>query len=393
MGDNVDQSNSNKISPAERMAQVLLCLLVAAQYIEHLNFMPLTITQLLGFLLAGAFFLEKNFWKRPDPVFWYLLLFFAVFTFSTLWYLDEIPFLFQDVAIVKIFTLLQSLVLCYISFCLFTRQQTKRFVIYSIFIAAAVISILVLLGIGLTEVTGRFSFGELDQNAMAILIGLGIVTALYLATSDKWLIYRVVALISLLPMVWFLVSTGSRGGMLATGAGIVAYFIRSRKILTWFFGAMIIITLLWQVSSIDIAFFRWEKTIQIGDTANREEIFISSWEQFKERPLLGRGDVNAYIDLGAYFNSIEKGFHNELFWILNSTGVVGGFFIFWVFWKVLQNIWYDKESWCQNINMAFFVLLGLVCMNVEFHNRKIFWVLLAFLLSRTLRNDHGQEDE
>ena len=149
--------------------------------------------------------------------------------------------------------------------------------------------------------------------------------------------------------------------------------------------------LLWQIFSSEISFDRWERSLRAGDTANREQILIFSWEQFKQRPWLGRGDVNAYIDLGAYFNKMEVGFHNELFWVLNSTGVVGGIFIFCVFYKTAQKIWHGKETWCQSINLAFFVMLGIACMSVEVHNRKIFWVILAFLLSGTLRKVHGQK--
>jgi O-antigen ligase len=386
------QTNTNKFFPLERTAQILLCLLALTQYAEHFRFMPFTITWLFGFMLAAVFLLEKRIWKRPDPVFWYLCIISGVFVFSVIWHLNEIPALIQDSANQKVLTLLQSVVLYYFSYCLFAKEQTQRYFLIAIFIGSLIVSSLSIFGIVAAGNYGdRRGFGEMDVNVLASIIGFGIVTAIHFVIKNKSIVIKLIASSGMLLMMWLLVSTGSRGGMLATGVGMVAYFIRLRKVTDWFIGTMVVIILVALALSSEIAFSRWERVYKMGDYANRDVILHESWELFKENPVLGRGDVNASLELGVRLGEPQMGTHNELLWALTSTGLVGGLFVILVVWKVIRKTWNDRVSWRHSISAAYLVLLGIVCMSIEFHDRKIFWIILAFLVRGMVTNDHGRK--
>ncbi len=372
---------NNKISSVERIAQIILLLLTVMQYFEHFRFMPFTITQVTGFALAGVFFLDLHIWMRPNAVFWNLFNFNIIFIYSTMWYLNELSIFNQELAIGKIITLVQCLVLFYFCFCLFEREQTQRFFLSAVFLGALISSCLTLLGIGLTERVGvaRFSFGGLDENIMAGLIGLGIIGGIYLLFDNKNKFTKICIGSGLIIMIMFLTSTGSRGGMLATAVGIVGYFGYSRKKTKWVLGIIVLAILLWQISSSEMASSRWENTIQTGDTANRENIFYSSWQLFIDNIWIGRGDINSYNKLGIRFGQAEVGFHNEILWVLCSTGVIGACFIFQVLWKICKNVWSDHISWRSGVSMAYLLLVGVLILSLEIHHQKIFWIILAFL--------------
>lgn len=383
----------NNINSIERIAQIILLLLTGMQYFEHFKFMPFTITQITGLALTGIFFIDLRMWKRPNMVFWNLFIFNWVFIFSTILYLNELTIFNQDLAIGKILTLMQSLVLYYFSYCLFARDQTQRYFLLVIFLGALISSCLTLIGIGLTERVGieRFSFGGLDENIMAGLIGLGIIAGIYLLFEYNNKIINIPIISGLIIMIMFLISTGSRGGMLATIVGIGGYFGRSRKKSKWVLGAIILAIIFWQISSSEMASTRWENTIQTGDTANRENIFYSSWQLFMDNIWIGRGDINSYYKLGIHFGQAEVGFHNEILWVLCSTGIIGACFIFPVLWKICKNVWSDYISWRSGVSMAYLLLATVLSLSLEIHHRKIFWIILAFLARGSIHENNTLE--
>ena len=86
-----------------------------------------------------------------------------------------------------------------------------------------------------------------------------------------------------------LVQTGSRGGLIALCAGLAAFVTRGGGVLTKLRNALgillVVAFLLWVASQSEIMRARFERTLEEGDLARREQIYPSAWGMFQERPL------------------------------------------------------------------------------------------------------------
>jgi O-antigen ligase len=186
-----------------------------------------------------------------------------------------------------------------------------------------------------------------------------------------------------------LVQTGSRGALLALGAGLMTFVLRGGSVwskLRNILGILIVASFfVWVGYESDITRQRIERTLEDGDLARREQIYPNAWQMFQEKPIIGWGPITSTYELGSRLGHIDedtKNPHNLILYALVSTGLLGAIPLFagiafavWAAWKArpgpqgilplamvvavlaanLSNLWlFNKLHW---IVMAY----GLAC--------------------------------
>jgi O-antigen ligase len=362
--------------------EALLLLLVVGEYFDHIELLPFTLTKTFGYALAVVFVLDHKMWRRPTWFFLWILAFTAAFTFSTSYNISEIPlYTWQAWQTVK--TLVQCVILVYICYTLFSDSQTQQNMLYATVVGSSVVAVLGLLGIAVTEGNERQTFADLDQNFLTVILGIGVVSSFHFILTLKSIVWRMVHGAAGIIMMMFAIPAASRGGQLAIIAGLIAYFVRSKKIWVWLIGIVFLVSFLELIKHNSVAWERTQNALYNRDTAGREEILKESWSLFLERPFLGYGSFNGYEYLGQRLGKYGIcAFHNQVLWVMNSTGLVGSAFALFAFVCVILQIASDKRLQEQKIKYAMLALMVVAGLSLEIQHRKIMWVLLALCVSR-----------
>ena len=104
-------------------------------------------------------------------------------------------------------------------------------------------------------------------------------------------------------------------------------------------------------------------------------------EMFKERPLIGWGPVHHLYELGSRFGVLKLDTHNLYLWLLTETGLLGAipFFIgLGICWSAA---WKARDGIQGILPTAMIVFLLTINMAGTWHNRKLFWIVLAYGLA------------
>lgn len=379
---------------AAGLTGLVLGCLVFAEYFDHVRFMDVAITKLIGGLLLALFLVQPRLWRRPARTFGFVALLVALFACTTAWYVGEIRGQ-ESQAVHAVSVLVQSLILGHISFCLCSvRPRTVREILVAIYLGAATVGLLTAAGLGATEQhAGRLSFFELDENALMMFLGLGIVVGYHFTVATPCGAWRL-PVIAFLPIIgWVGMAAGSRGGILGLVAGLLSYTMSSRRLVPTIIAAAAVALGVQLTAAMPFLLDRWEKALYDGDTAGRIDIFEESVAQFLERPWFGRGATNGYVDLGYRLRAeVDIGYHNEILWVLCSTGVVGLVVASLGAMRLAAAVANDPSTSGRSLKTALLVLVFVSAMTVELHHRKIVWVILGLAASVAPAEGAGRGD-
>jgi len=124
--------------------------------------------------------------------------------------------------LVRVFSQIQLLALTLITYWILQNSDSKTYIwVLRSYVVGTVGSMLigVIKGVSMTEtLSGRYEgAGEMriDPNGLCVLVGLGVITSLYLLVRDKSLLWRLFYLAAITYLPIMMVKTGSRGIMLA----------------------------------------------------------------------------------------------------------------------------------------------------------------------------------
>jgi O-antigen ligase len=126
---------------------------------------------------------------------------------------------------------------------------------------------------------------------------------------------------------------------------------------------------------------RWEHTLFKGDLAKRDKIMPRAWDMFLEKPLLGWGPVSNLVELGSREGMPSRDTHNVYLWVLTETGLLGAIPFFAGLWLSLRAAWRARFGSEGTLPMAMLVCLLIINMGITWHNRKIFWLTMAYVLA------------
>lgn len=343
-----------------------------------------SLSKLAGIMFIATALLQPQvcFRKPPKPI-WCFLSYILVCVFLASLHATKA----MGTIYIRLFTLVMMVVLFWVSYSLLQHKTIVKGALLTLIVSCVLLATVMIGGGGMAVDQGRVTALSQNANALAATLSLGLLALLGLAhgrdDTDRrigllvWLSFGFLAVA--------IVSTGSRGPMLGLLAGILLLTMKRGNSALRFklclFVAMAIAVLVWASYENDAVRLRWEKAFMKGNLSRREEIIPEAWNMFMERPLLGWGPVSHYVELGARFDRPSLDTHNLYLWIMTEAGLLGAipFFIgLWLCWRAAWNATYGPEG---SLPMAMLTCLLILNLSGSEHNRKLFWVVLAYSLA------------
>ncbi len=347
---------------------------------------------ILGALLVMTTLLQPGIFLRwPPRAFW---CFFAYLYFSIAIAPLE-PAIYRDEVIGKIFLLSQLTILSWIAFSLMRDEGVARTALLTLVVACGLLSLLQVLGVAAqaTDIGAQAervtAFG-FHPNNLARILTLGVLAAVGLAYAHtkpifrpRFLVWPLVVLVGIA-----LVQTGSRGALLALGAGLMCFVLTGRSFLTKVrnvTGVLLVMGFfVWAGFQFEGTRIRFEKTLEDGDLARREQIYPISWEMFQERPLLGWGAIESTYELGGRLGHIDedtKNPHNLILYGLVSTGILGAIPLFLGTGLAVWAAWKSRRGPHGVLPLALITAVLVANMSGLWLFNKLHWLVMAYAVA------------
>jgi O-antigen ligase len=350
--------------------------------------------------ITGSLFLLTTFlqpgacYRRTHPALNWLMGYVFVFASLAVWH--GWP---DTVAVAQLFLfLLQAYLVAWATYNLMQRDEIAHKALWWFVAACIVHALLPLFGVErgvLTEsATGAervAAFGQ-DPNYAAVLMSAGLLITLGLTHGPVSVTMRrrVIAWGIAFLLAASVVSTGSRGGLLALAASVVAFALRPGRgsRLRGAFIALIVLGVLAQeVRTSYVMRKRIEMTAQGSGMAGRELLFPAFWQMFLERPVHGWGPVkNQYevvrraTDLNLREDQVAKDPHNLFLELLTATGLLGAVPFFIALALCGRAAWRARWGPYGTLPLALLALFLVANVGLNQVVHKPFWVFLAFIM-------------
>lgn len=287
-------------------------------------------------------------------------------------------------------TVLQNLILFWISFNLMREEGVARGVFYSLITSVTTLSVLALIGIGITRAAWQDAFrvtaAQYDPNALGYLLVVTIFAAFGLAFGGRlnswkmkflaWPLFFVLASL--------LVASGSRGAMVCAAAGLLAFVTKYEnfwaKLRTSALIGVITAAALALVLGSAIAVLRWKATLA-GHLGTRPQLVALSGQMFLERPVVGWGAWEHLVELGKREGkrSPIRDTHNDLMWALTATGLVGTIPVLWAVFTLIGGAWRARRGVRGVVPFVLLVAALTMSLSVTVHKRKITWLIFGYV--------------
>jgi O-antigen ligase len=185
-----------------------------------------------------------------------------------------------------------------------------------------------------------------------------------------------------------IVQTGSRGGLLALGAGLGVFALKEGAVSTKirnasmvFVGLMFFLALVMQS---DISNQRFQNAMEDGDLARRDVIYPLAWKMIKQKPLTGWGVKTSEYELGARVGHPEeesKNPHNLILYVLISVGLVGAIPVFWGLYLTGLAAWRARAGSRGVLPLSLLITVLIANMSGVWLNNKMHWFVVAYVLA------------
>jgi O-antigen ligase len=129
---------------------------------------------------------------------------------------------------------------------------------------------------------------------------------------------------------------------------------------------------------------RFERTLNEGSLANREEIYPEAWGMFLDKPLLGWGPTINMWELGSRVGERDHPFrdtHDLLLEVLTVTGALGAIPFFAGILLCLRAAWKARHGPAGVLPLALLVFILVSNIGANLLYSKITWIVLAYALA------------
>jgi O-antigen ligase len=366
-------------------------LFIATIPFETINLgIPIEITAIsLGILFLTLILQPQLVFRRAPAAYLCFFAYFIVFTAQILLNPTVDEFRSQWVLVV----VTQLILMSWVAFNLMRSERVARYALLTLALACLAMTILQLSGLASTAAgsrAGRVSALGFHPNNLARILSLGLLCLVGLAYGQRkslirplYLVWGAIVLIGV-----SVVQTGSRGGLLALGAGVMVFAMRKGTI------AVRIRNLFLVAAS--IAFFafialesentkqRFEEALDEGDLARRQQIYPTAWAMFNEKPLTGWGPVTAEYELGtrlANEDETSKNAHNMLLQAMITTGLLGSIPLFIGTALAFLGAWKARNGPRGVMPLALITTVIVANMSGNWLGNKLHWLVLAYAVS------------
>jgi O-antigen ligase len=343
---------------------VLLLLALLQPYISFRHF-PAALWCFIAYLYVGALsLLLRNAWSDGD----------ARWAFAVI---------------------LQLAFFFWLAYNLMRQEQVVRGALLALIASCLMLSVLQTVGLAIPTITrralvDRFASFGLDPNQLACILSLGLLAlvGLTFGSSRSTLLHRFLVWPLYVLVAATIVQTGSRGGILAFAAGLITLLLgkgtvwdKTRNLLIVLLGITMVVLITFQSDAVSK---RFDKTLDTGDLAAREQIYPAAWQMFLEKPLLGWGihtntyEIEARVAMANY-NTLDA--HNLILYVLTSAGLVGAIPFFLGIGLCALGAWKARAGPYGGLPFAMTVTLLMADMSASGLRWKHHWLILAFALA------------
>jgi O-antigen ligase len=240
--------------------------------------------------------------------------------------------------------------------------------------------------------SGRLSGMGQNPNSLAANLALGIlsVVGLTYGTNKRILKFRSLYLVLIPLMGVCLINTTSRGGFMALGVGLLAFVLKRGdarlKIKSLTAVLILLLFFVWGSYYSGSMWNRYQKTIEDGNMAEREEIFPDAWEMFLEKPLIGWGPVNNNYELATRTaeegrENLQRDTHNLWLEVLTATGLVGAIPFFAGVWICSRAAWKARAMTFGALPVVLMITMFVLNASMNWIQSKQAWLVFAFALA------------
>jgi len=348
-------------------------------------------TILGGLLLLSTLLQPGLFLRWPPKGFWCFLVYF--YLFATLGLLE--PSRYQALLAKDVFLIAQLTVLCWIGYSLLRDKRLAEKALLTLALGCALLAILQVTGVASSPVDAESAvvrstaFGFHPNNLARILtLGLLAMIGLMYGRGQSLLRPIIIGWTFTLLIGVALVQTGSRGGLLALGMGLMTFILRGgtfwAKVLNAVAVLVVLGLLVLAALQSDVMRARFEETLEEGDLARRELIYPTAWQMFKEKPLIGWGSVTSSYELGMRLGHPEeetKNPHNLVLYGLVSTGLIGALPLFVGIALAAFSAWKARHGSHGILPLAMIVAVLVANMSGLWLFNKLHWLVMAYALA------------
>lgn len=369
---------------------------------------PLEVHTITGsiFLVIALIQPRICFRKAPRAIWWYGVYLF-IYLSLTLFYSNH-----QNEAMIFFLNLIQAAFLFWVGYNLLRYEAIVRAALLSFAISSAAVASLMVLGIGTTvyrstSESDRYTVLGQDPNTLAANMSLGIIALLGL-TFGLGAIKQRASLITNLrfflmigPLMALqgicLIKTGSRGGMMALGVGLLAFTLKPGNILKMLRNFIVVLSALgfagWVVINTEPMRSRYSKSVKRGDTAGRQYIYPHAFDMIEEKPFFGWGPGNHQYELYERTRHLEFGTpaklmtrntratHNLALEVLTSSGIAGAIPLFICIGLCLWGGWKARATTQGILPFALAMVVLMVNMTIPWQPAKQGWLIFAYALA------------
>ena len=298
----------------------------------------------------------------------------------------------------EVILFIQAILLFWTCANLLRYDHIARAALWSFVIACTIRAALPFLGVGRTAETvwtGGERITAFGQNAnwSAKMLASGVVVLIGLmyahARAPRWA--RWPALAAIAGMGVSIVDTGSRGGLLALGVGVLAFaFAPSPGRSAWAtvrnaaIGVVTIVFLAVAAMNTEVMRNRVTDTAETGTMAGREVLFPTLWGMFLEHPWTGWGSANNQFELAtriAEQNRLQRDSHNLILEVITTTGILGAIPFFTALALVVRGAWRARLG-PHGVTPASLLAMHLIgSMSGNPITSKLFWLVCAYCVA------------
>jgi O-antigen ligase len=353
--------------------------------------MPIELTAITGSLLVLATFLEMRvFYHWPSGPLWCFLIY--LYICGVLAALEKASYRLEVAW--SLVVLIQLILVFWISYNLMRNHSIARTAVLVFVGACVTLAILQVLGITARVSDAgakveRVSAMGLNPNDLARILVLGLLAMIGLvhgqrkSTLQRYLAWPLFALMGIT-----IVQTGSRGALVALGAGLIIFVLNEGSMWTKVRNVVTVLLLVGFFAFVslesDTARERFERAEEEGGLARREEIYPNALEMFLEKPVVGWGVVGYTYELGSRLGHIDeqtKNAHNLILHALASTGLLGAIPLFFGIGLTVRAAWRARRGSQGVLPLAMIVTVLMANMSGLWLYKKLNWVILAYALA------------
>ena len=386
---NETQAHSQGANILVRLAFYGFVLSIPLEYPERT--IPVELHTLTGAIfLAVALLQPRICFRRPPAAFWLFAIY--LYVWSTLGLLIGTRDASEFYTMFLIY--LEEVLLFWTAYNLMRNESIAKNSLLVFILACGVMALLVRFGSleSPPEYEGRLTGMGQNPNNLAGNFALAILAVIGLAfgANRQILKFRSMYLLLIPLMGICLIHTTSRGGFMAFGIGLLAFFLKGgdarSRFKTLLALPLLLLFFIWASYYTGSMWNRYKTTVETGSMSVREEIFPDAWQMFLEKPLIGWGPVNNNYELAVRTaeegrENPERDTHNLWLEVLTATGLLGAVPFFAGVWICSRAAWKARALTFGILPLALMIALLVLNLSMNWILTKQTWLVFAFALA------------